>query len=494
MTRGPQGLGVPTFSASDSITLAASRYRRERSAHWDHLALLKRSWAGAFYRRSLTRIYRAVIPTGLRVLEIGCGRGDLLAALAPSFGVGVDFSAPTLAQAAAAHPGLHFVRADAHDLPLKGPFDVIVLSDLVNDLWDVQAVLARLTPLVRARSRLIVNVYSRLWELPLRLVRFLRLGRPDTGRNWLTVDDLKNLLRLSGFESVTRSREILCPVPIPLLSGLLNRGLVKIWPFLHLALSNFIIARPSPRPLQGRGPAAPSVSVIVPMRNESGNVAGLLARTPEMGAGTEIIFVEGHSRDDTYAAVERALAAHPERRCRLLKQTGEGKGDAVRLGFAQASGNVLMILDADMTVPPEDLSRFYDALVSGRGELVNGVRLVYPRQRQSMRFLNMLGNKTFGLAFSWLLGQPVKDTLCGTKALWRRDYELIAGHRDSFGDFDPFGDFDLLFGAARFGIKIVDMPIRYQERRYGTTNIRRWRHGFLLLRMTFFAARRLKFR
>ena len=110
-----------------------------------------------------------------------------------------------------------------------------------------------------------------------------------------------------------------------------------------------------------------------------------------------------------------------------------------------------------------------------------------------MRFLNMVANKFFGLAFTWLLGQSIKDTLCGTKVLFREDYESIVRHRSYFGDFDPFGDFDLLFGAAKLNARILDLPIRYQARAYGETNIQRWRHGWLLLRMTAFAALRLKF-
>jgi glycosyltransferase involved in cell wall biosynthesis len=273
---------------------------------------------------------------------------------------------------------------------------------------------------------------------------------------------------------------------------LLNRGLVKLWPVSHLGLTNVIVARPRPD-AAGAPPRRPTVSVIVPARNEAGNVPEVFARTPEMGGGTELIFVEGHSRDDTRGAIEQAMAAHPARRARLYRQTGEGKGDAVRLGFAHATGDILMILDADLTVPPEMLPRFHDALATGIGEFVNGVRLVYPMEGRAMRFLNLVGNKAFSLAFTWVLGQPVKDTLCGTKVLWAEDYRLIAANRPHFGDFDPFGDFDLLFGAARLGLRIVDLPIRYGARTYGTTNIHRFRHGWLLVQMLAHAAARLKF-
>jgi glycosyltransferase involved in cell wall biosynthesis len=212
-----------------------------------------------------------------------------------------------------------------------------------------------------------------------------------------------------------------------------------------------------------------------------------------MGGGTEIIFVEGHSKDDTYATIESEIRKRPQVDCKLYRQTGKGKGDAVRLGFEKANGDILMILDADLTVAPSDLPRFYEAIASGKGEFINGVRLVYPMENEAMRFFNLLGNKFFSWAFTWLLGQPTKDTLCGTKVLWRSDYARIAQNRSYFGNFDPFGDFDLLFGAAKLNLKIVEVPIRYGARRYGETNIKRWTHGWLLLRMVFFAARRIKF-
>jgi glycosyltransferase involved in cell wall biosynthesis len=237
----------------------------------------------------------------------------------------------------------------------------------------------------------------------------------------------------------------------------------------------------------------PRVSIIIPARNEAGHISQIFERVPEMGRETELVFIEGHSKDNTYAVIEKAIADHPERPSQLLRQTGIGKGDAVRLGFAHAHGEVLMIWDADLTVPPEDLPRFYEALCAGKGEFINGVRLVYPMEKDAMRFLNLLGNKFFSMAFSWLLGQPIKDTLCGTKVLWKSDYEKIAANRKYFGDFDPFGDFDLIFGATKLNLKIVDLPIRYRERTYGTTNIHRWKHGWLLLKMVLFAARRIKF-
>jgi len=468
-------------------------YQRERLAHWNAIALKMDTWSGwgGSYHKRLSQIYRFLVPPGQRVLEIGCGQGDLLASLEPSEGIGVDFSPEMICRARKRYPQMRFIEADAHEFSLDDKFDIIILSDLINDLWDVQKVFQNLSYFANANTRLILNSYSRLWHIPLMLAARLGLVKPNLIQNWLTVEDIAGLLKLSGFEVIRSWQDVLLPLPIPLLNEFSNRVLVKLWPFHQLALTNFILARP-----QGQYPTRDeerSVSIIIPARNEAGNIPHIFDRVPEMGSSTELLFVEGNSTDDTYAIIEQLTAAQPERRGKMLKQKGIGKGDAVRLGFEQARGDILMILDADLTVLPEDLPRFYTAIVTGKGEFINGVRLVYPMQKEAMRYFNLIGNKFFSLAFSWLLGQPIKDTLCGTKVLWKCDYDKIAANRAYFGDFDPFGDFDLLFGAARLGLKIIDLPIRYHERTYGTTNIQRWKHGVLLLKMVLFAALRIKF-
>ena len=471
-----------------SFDPAASAYQQARVAHWDAIARKRDSWQGMgrWYHRRLHDIYAFHVNPNQSVLEVGCAEGHLLASLKPARGVGIDFSEEMIRRAKERHPELTFIHVDAHDLSsLNETFDVIILSDLVNDLWDVQRVFEGLRRLCTPDTRIILNFYSRLWQIPLSIARGMNLAGPTLYQNWLTREDLRTLLRLSNLEAVRFTQEILWPLP---LGGFMNRFLVRLWPFDELALSNFVIARARPERAQ-----EPMVSVIIPARNESGNIKAIFERTPQMGRETELIFVEGHSKDDTYAAIEREIAAHPSTPSLLLRQTGIGKADAVRLGFCKARGTVLMILDADLTVPPEDLPRFYEALVSGKGEFINGVRLIYPMEKEAMRPLNFLGNKFFSMAFSWLLGQPIKDTLCGTKVLWKRDYDRIAANRSYFGDFDPFGDYDLIFGAAKLNRKIVDLPIRYRERTYGSTNISRWKHGWLLLRMVFFAARRIKF-
>ncbi|HMD89641.1 MAG TPA: glycosyltransferase [Anaerolineaceae bacterium] len=484
---------IPPRPAAHDIPYA--QYQAARRQHWNSATdwMLQHKGLGKYYHQRLASVYRLNIAANLRVLEIGCSQGDLLASLNPSYGMGIDFSEKMIAQAQILHPDLQFLWMDAHELELRPDisFDIIILSDLLNDLWDIQVVLEQIHKVTNAHTRLLINTYSRLWELPLLAAEKLGLAKPALNQNWLTIGDIKNLLNLSGYETVRYWHEILFPIDIPLLTSLCNRFLVKLFPFDELALTNFIIARPRIplSPLEEK----PSVSIVIPARNESGNIPCIFENPPTLNCNTELIFVEGNSKDNTYQVIKQQIDQHPELQCSLFKQTGTGKGNAVLDGFQHACGDILMILDADLTVPVFYLERFYDAIASGKGDFINGVRLVYPLEKQSMKIFNFLGNKFFSVTFSWLLGQPVKDTLCGTKVLWKSDYEQIVRNRAYFGDFDPFGDFDLLLGAAKLGLKILDLPVRYRERTYGTSNIQRWKHGWLLLKMTVFAARRLKF-
>ena len=440
------------------------------------------------YHRLLQRYFSFLIPPGQRVLEIGCGVGDLLAAVRPSHGVGIDFSSAMVEAARQRYPSLDFRVACAGEFSLDEQFDYILLSDLVNDLPDVQAVFARLHRFAHSRTRLVLNFFNYLWHPILGLAERMGAKAPTLPQNWLSSADMKNLLQLADWELIKLDTRILWPVRTPLLEPLLNRWLA---PFLrHVCLTVVLVARP-----RRQHPVHQEFrcTVVIPARNEAGNIEAAVQRTPDMGLGTEIILIEGHSSDNTWDEIRHVAAKHTDRPIKVLKQQSVGKGGAVREAFAAATGDLLFILDADLTMPPEQLPLFYEVARSGIADFVNGVRLVYPMEDAAMPFLNLVMNKLFSLAFGWLLGQSIKDTLCGTKVLFRTDYEAIARNRACFGDFDPFGDFDLLFGAAKQNLKIADLPIRYRARAYGETNIRRWKHGWLLCRMVWFAARRLKF-
>jgi SAM-dependent methyltransferase len=461
----------------------------ELARYFDRFSAVDRRWRkrNRTYHSLIQRIFRMAVPPGRSVLEIGSGNGDLLASVEPSVGVGVDLSPRMVELARSRHPGIDFQVADGESIDLGRPFDYIVLSDLVPYVHDLLRLFENVAAHSHRRTRVVINSYNPAWRPLLGFAERFRLKPRKPIRNWVSPSDVRNLLELSGFETLSMTTRILMPKWIPGLSFVLNAFVANIWPFDRLCVSYWIVARPEPQPL-----GELSVSVICPCRNEAGHVPQIVERLPDMGSATELIFVEGDSTDETRATIERAIQANPDRDISLLVQPGKGKGDAVRTGFAAAKNDVLMILDGDITVPPEDLPKFYRAVVSNRGELINGSRLVYDIEEGSMRFLNMLGNKAFSRAFGAITGHHVKDTLCGTKALHRDDYRSIADGRSFFGNFDPFGDFDLLFGAARLNLKIVDLPVRYGARTYGTTNISRFRHGMLLLRMSAFAYRKFR--
>ena len=446
------------------------------------------------YYEDLNRLHQLLVAPGLRVLEIGCGLGDLLAATHPGHGVGIERDPAIAAAARAAHPHLRIVCAEAATIDPaaigeSAPFDVILLANTLNTLEDVQGVLERLAAFCHDRTRLVVSFHNWLWQPLLKAAETLGLRQPQPPESWLTPRDVQNLLDLAGWEVLKQGHRCLLPRRIPLLAPLANRWLSQLPVLEQFGLTHWLVARPA-TPAQRR----PSVSVVIPARNEAGNIAAAIDRMPLLGSATEVLFVEGHSSDDTWAEIERVCGSYSgPLRLRALRQSGRGKADAVWLGFDQAEGDVLMILDADLTVRPEDLPRFYKALAEGRGEFVNGCRLVYPRTSAAMPPLNTAANRFFAAAFSWLLRQRLKDTLCGTKVIWKADYERLKAGRAYFGDFDPFGDFDLLFGAAKLNLKIVEVPVRYQERSYGSSNIANVKEGLILARMCLYAAQKLRF-
>jgi ubiquinone/menaquinone biosynthesis C-methylase UbiE len=471
-------------TVSDTRTEPVAAEYTDLRAFFDAFAADEQRWRrrNRTYHRLVEQILRFQIPPGHRVLEIGSGSGDTLAALEPSVGVGVDISPEQVRHARSRHPDLRFELAAGEELDLGETFDYVVLSDLVPFVHDLQTLLERVAAHAHPRTRVVINSYSRVWQPVIRLAELLHLKPKQPIRNWVSPHDVRNLLQLSGFEVLATSTRILFPKQVPLLTIFLNGFLASLWPLNHLCLTYWIVAR-----LPNEALGEESVSVVCPCRNEEGHISELVRRLPVLGSASELVFVEGGSTDGTRAEIARQAELHSELDISLVDQPGSGKGDAVRAGFRAAKHDVLMVLDGDLSVRPEDLPKFYRALVQGKAELVNGSRLVYDVEPGAMRFLNMLGNRTFSRLFKSTTGYHVKDTLCGTKVLLRSDYERIAAARSYFGEFDPFGDFDLLFGAARLNLRIVDLPVRYQPRQYGKTNISRWRHGLLLLRMTAFA-------
>lgn len=460
-------------------------------------------WART-YHQSLRDLVSGLVPPGQRVLDLSCRAGDLLAAVSPALGVGVDSDASVVRVARERYPELQFHCAEPARVELQGSFDYILLVDLLVYVPDVCDVFEHARRFCHQQTRFVIASHNAAWQGVLELAELLGLKDSRPPRNWLGFQDLRNLCHLGDLTLEQEGTCLLLPSPDPL-SRLLNRWLAPslpgggrnlTWP-LHWI--QWLVVRPAPSPAL----EPLTCSVIVPTRNERDNIRPCVERMPSLGPHTELIFVDGASSDGTVAEIEKVMADRPERAIRLVHQVepGEpsvpayrraqrrgtmlpaGKADAVRKGFLAATGDVVMILDADLTVAPEELPRFYRALASGKADFINGTRLVYPMQDGAMRFVNLCGNKFFSLVFTWLLGQYIKDTLCGTKVCRRRDALATIELWSERGTFDQFGDFEQLFGATALGLRILDLPVHYRARVYGQPKIENLRHTLMLFRM-----------
>jgi len=491
------------FSTSSEIIPVNTDDNRKQDIlnFYDRIAENRDNWIkrNSYFHEDDHRFAQFLIPPNLRILDIGCGTGILLAKLQPAFGVGIDIS-PKMIDVARRkypteqYPNLKFLAGDIEksstikSIEGEGPFDIIILSDTIGLLSDVETTLSSLHALCSGDTRLIISYFSWLWTPIIAIAETFGLKMRQTPLNRLGPDDIIDLLVLTDFDLIKQDWRQLIPKYLLGLGPLINKSIATLPMIRRLCVRHYAVARS----LKSIGLNSPSVSIIIPCRNEQGNILPAVKRLPEICNDIEIIFVEGHSSDGTKDEIERVIRLHPEYNIKLLIQEGNGKGDAVRKGFQEAGGEVLMILDADLTVPPEELPKFYTALVKGKGEFINGTRLVYPMEKKAMRPLNLIANHCFSVVFSWLLNQRFTDTLCGTKVLTKKHYLQISKNRSYFGNFDPFGDFDLIFGASKLNLKVIEIPIRYAERTYGSTQISRFRHGILLFRMVLFAFRKLK--
>jgi len=433
-----------------------------------------------------------LVGDGKRVLELGCGTGQLLNSLKPSYGLGVDLSINMISIAEKKYPNLEFIHGDMEDRNLissiQGTFDYIILSDAIGYLDDCEELFSSLHSICNSDTRLIISYYSWRWQPILTIGEKLGFKMPSVEMNWLTTEDTMGFLRLADFETVKREWRQLVPRSLLGIGSFVNRFIGTFPLVRRLSLRNYIVARP----IREAKLKNPSATVLIPCKNEKGNIENAIKRIPDFCEDLEIIYVEGNSQDGTLDEIHRVINVYSDMNIKVLVQDGKGKGDAVRKGFSNAHGDILMILDADLTTPPEDLPKFYNAISTGKGEYINGSRLVYPMDEQAMRFLNFWANRTFSVIFTWLLNQRFTDTLCGTKVLTKKNYDKIVENRSYFGNFDPFGDFDLIFGATKLNLKVVEVPVRYAARNYGETQISRFRHGWLLLKMVLFAYRKLK--
>ncbi len=476
---------VPADQPDDGLIwgMAALTARRDAlKTHQTRFLSIRERWIknNTYFYGNVERLLQFIVEPGRRVLNLRCQTGFFLDALNPSTGVGIEITDEMADIARQRYPHLEFVTSDPEELTVGGPFDYVLFAD-VNDTVDALKALRRLHGLCEPHTRLILYSYNHLWQPANKLAEFLHFKVPLPEQNWLSETDLRGLLTMADFDWLRTYRIVIFPKWIPLISNFFNRFITRLPIINKLCMINVLVARPAPRP---RDSGKLSVSVIVPCKNERGNIEAAVRRIPDMGRRTEIIFCDDKSTDGTPDEVRRMQRKYPGRDIKLVPGPGICKAENVWTGFDAAQGDILMILDADLAVMPEELPYFFDAIVEGKGEFINGSRMVYPMQKMAMKFANMLGNKFYSLIFSYLLNQTIKDTLCGTKVLWRSDWERMKSKLGSWGVIDRWGDYELLFAASKLHLRIVDLPVHYQERVYGVTKmVKVFRNGLTMLRM-----------
>ncbi|MBR9860478.1 glycosyltransferase [bacterium] len=440
-----------------------------------------------YFYKQLIKTLNFAIPEQSSVLHIRSSIGYILNRLNPSRGVGIDSSEKQIEQARKSHRHLEFKAQNVENIDVEGYFDSILISS-TEDIVDIKAVLESIKQNCHDRTRVVFTFYNYGWHWLVKMAEKLRLKIPQKMHNWVAPADLHNILELSGYEQIYNKKFVLIPFNIPIISYLLNRFVARLPIFRHLCMMNITVARLVPKPKQ------PSVSIIIPCRNEAGNIEPAVERIPQLAPDQEIIFGDDKSTDGTPDIVRKMAEKYPEKNIRLVDSPGINKASNVWTCFDAAEKDVLMILDADLTVIPEELPYFYEAISKGYGEFINGSRLLYPMHDEAMRFFNVLGNKFFSLFFSYILDTKIKDTLCGTKVLYREDFKKIKELRGTWGVNDRWGDYELIFGAAKTQLKLIDLPVHYMERTYGETKMTgRIKNGLVMLRMSFAALMKIKF-
>ncbi len=447
------------------------------------------------YYEDIEKLYNFFVEPESDVLEISSGLGYLLDSLKPKYGLGIYPNQETTEFAQTKFSNLEFQVGEYDSFQVNKKFDYILLPNTISYLEDIQKTFQNIRQFCKPSTRIIITFHNPMWELILKIGTVLNQRMSTKDLNWLSNEDVSNLLSLENYEVVFKGKRMLFPRKIPILFGLFNKILAPLPLINNLCLTEYIVARINPHFFEVNvNPNNYSCSVIIPARNEEKNIENCVKRMPQLGKHTEIIFVEGKSKDNTWEEIKKVQQQYQDKwDIKIVQQKLEGKRDAVREGFNLASGDVLLILDSDLTVRPEDLIYFFNAIALNTCEFANGCRLIYPVSYQAMPWLNRFANQFFAMLISYLINVKIKDSLCGTKAISQSNYLKIVNNHNYFDDFDPFGDFYLLFGSAKQGLKIQDIPVRYLPRTYGESNISHFKEGFVLVKMCLYAAKKLKF-
>ena len=458
----------------------------------DLIAEERKRWIlkNPYFYNELLKTLQYIVNEGAKVLHVRCSTGFILNRLKPKLGIGIDDSEEQLKIARKNYSNLTFIKQDLEEINIDEKFEYILITH-IEDVVDIKSMLDSLKKCCNQHTRIIICYNNYLWSPVIRFAEKVKLKFPQKIHNWISSSDMQNFLHLSTYERIFEKNIVLYPFKIPLFSNLMNKYIARLPLFRRLTLMHIDVARPVFSVEEGE--KASSVSIIIPCKNEAENVEDAVQRTPKMGKHVELIFCDDKSTDGTREKILDLIKKYPGKDIKLVDGPGICKAENVWMGFDHAKGDILFILDADLTVLPEELPYFYDAITTGKGEFIKGSRMVYPMQGDAMKLFNVIGNKLFSITFSYILDTKIKDTLCGTKVFWRKDYEKIKKLRGSWGISDRWGDYELIFGAVKSHLKLVDLPVHYVERTYGQTKMNnRIKNGLVMLKMCWSALWKIK--
>lgn len=482
----------PSSKKLNSLDLLKLR-KKFITESYDNVASQRDSWIGKnkYYYDYFKKILRFIVESQSSVLQIKCETGYYLDAVNPRYGLGLDYSINMVQVAKDRYKHLDFEVQDLENINIKQKFEYVLLVNALGDVVDVQKLLSGFKDAVDHKTRIIIINYNALWQPLINLANLLRLKIKQPTQNWLSACDMENLLYLTGYEIVKSFNIILCPIYIPVIANFLNNIVARLPLLQRLCLDHVFVVR---KVVSRKNYRDYSVSVVIPCKDEKDNIENIVQRIPQIGKHTEMIFCDDKSQDGTVEEILRVKGKYSNKNIKLIYGPGICKSKNVWAGFEAAEGDILMILDADLTVIPEELTYFFEAIVEGKGEFINGSRLIYPMEEGAMNFSKILGNKFFSLLFSYILDQRIKDTLCGTKVFWRDDYFRMKKYIGHWGADDLWGDYDLLFSATKLNLKIIDLPVHYFDRTYGYTKMKNVLfNGTRMLRISLAALTKVKF-
>ncbi len=358
-------------------------------------------------------------------------------------------------------------------------YKTIILTDLFEVSTDILELLSMVNKLLGKDGIIVICSINQKWNRILNLFERLNLKDGNQKRLFINSTIVLNIAKVTGLEFVTQRNKQIFPFRMLGLGSLINNILeILFFPF-SFGIRIYSILNQQEKFNEEK---KYSKSIIIPAKNEEKNLKPLLNQIPELEEDHEIILAIGDSEDKTYEVAKEIKEA----RCwpfevKVIKQTGKGKANAVWEAVEEASKEVIIILDADISVNPETIVQFNSVIDTGKASFVNGTRLIYGMESGAMRIVNNLGNRIFQYIVSIIIGQKITDSLCGTKVFFRKDFNKIKLWKELVQMKDPFGDFDMIFTAGYFGLKILEIPVRYQARVYGVTQIKRFRDGYKLI-------------